>query len=665
MMRKFLFLSLFLALTINSIAQDKMFLFKSDKMVLGAPINAIDSLTFSNDGSTTHLVVSGIPASFAVSTLDSITFGTSTDIVSITYNGSSVSVVNPLYFEGVSVSVNGADVVVNSTSITKDITYRLSGTTSEGMFKIYSAHAFNLVLNGASITNSDGPAINNQSSKATNVVLADGSVNVLTDGLTYAAAPIVNGLPEDQGAAFFSEGQLIFSGTGKLTINGKGALQHGLNSDDFIQVNSGTILVASAVKDGIHGNDGFIMSSGSVSIISNSDGIDGGLGIVNISGGSIMIFNGSPSVNGICCDSTMTITGGSIAVQIMGSQSKGIKSTQAMALNGGDIHINASGGAVLTPLLLGVDPSYCTAIKSDAAITVNGATIIITHSGVGGKGISTGTNFTMNSGNMTLTTTGGGALYTNYLGTMDAYSATCISTNGRVDLLGGNVTMTSSGNGGKGISANGILTIGSEAGTPTVTVSTSGASIMSGTTSVTEAKALKSDDDIYLLNGSVLVNTTGAGEGIDTKKSIYMDGGTVVVQGSTFGNTKSIDFGTAFNITGGTLMVSGPYRTKTIPIPSSTSTQRFLYSTTASYLTGGTLFHLQDATATNIATYKPTRTAYYFIFSSPSLKANTSYSIYTGGSTTGTATNGLYTDGIYTAGTLRATYGTTVNSTTF
>jgi trimeric autotransporter adhesin len=665
MKRKFLFSYLFLACVITLIAQDKMFLFKSDKMVLGAPINAIDSLTFSKDGTTALLVVNGTPASFPVSTLDSITFGNSTDTISINYNGSSVNVVNPLYFEGVNVAVSGADVTVTSSSLTKDITYRLSGTTNEGMFKVYSAHAFNILLNGVSITNTNGPAINNQSSKATNVILADGSVNTLTDGPTYAAATVVNGIAEDQGAAFFSEGQLIFSGTGKLTINGKGTLQHGLNSDDFIQINNGTIQVTSAAKDGIHGNDGFIMSNGTVTVNSNSDGIDGGPGYVKISGGSITVVNQYPNVNSICCDSTMTISGGAITATVNGNQSKGLKSTQAMALNGGDIHITAAGGVVKTVLGLGFDPSYCTGIKSDASITVNGATISILHSGEAGKGISTATDFTMNSGTLSIYTNGAGALYTNNLGVIDAYSATCISTNGRVDLLGGNITLTSTGTGGKGISADGILTIGSETGTPTVTASTSGASILNGTTSVTEAKALKSDDDIYLLNGTVLVNNTGAGEGIDTKKTLHMDGGTVVVQGSAVAKTKSVDYGTAFNITGGTLMVSGPIRT-TIPIPTaSTSTQRFLYSTTTATVAAGTLFHIQDAAATNLVTYKPTRAAYYFIFSSPNLKANTAYSIYTGGSTTGTSLNGLYTGGIYTPGTLKANYGTTANSITF
>jgi len=144
-----------------------------------------------------------------------------------------------------------------------------------------------------------------------------------------------------------------------------------------------------------------------------------------------------------------------------------------------------------------------------------------------------------------------------------------------------------------------------------------------------------------------------------------MEGGTVVVQGSSVAKTKSVDYGTAFNITGGTLMVNGPTRS-TIPIPTaSTSTQRFLYSTCTATVSAGTLFHIQDAAAMNLVTYKPARAGYYFIFSSPNLKTNTTYSLYTGGSTTGAAINGLYIDGAYTPGTLKATYGATTNTIAF
>jgi hypothetical protein len=44
------------------------------------------------------------------------------------------------------------------------------------------------------------------------------------------------------------------------------------------------------------------------------------------------------------------------------------------------------------------------------------------------------------------------------------------------------------------------------------------------------------------------------------------------------------------------------------------------------------------------------------VFSSPKLANGSSYSIYSGGSSTGTSTNGLYSGGAYSGGTLKKTF---------
>jgi hypothetical protein len=261
--------------------------------------------------------------------------------------------------------------------------------------------------------------------------------------------------------------------------------------------------------------------------------------------------------------------------------------------------------------------------------------------------------------------------YTNTLGTIDAYSATCISTDGTLNVLGGTLNATSTGIGGKGLSANGILTIGTATSAPAVNVSTSGASVIYSSNSITEAKGIKSDANINLVNGTILINSTGAGECLDSKATINMSGGTVVAQGSGVLNTKTIDFTTGFNITGGYLIASGPYRTKSIPSASTTSTQNFVYATlssTTATLAPSTLLNIQDAGGNSLLTYSPNRAAYYFIFSSPNLKKSTAYSIYTGGSSTGTNTNGLFLNGAYSPGTKKTTFtssSTVKSSVTF
>lgn len=646
-------------------AQQKLFIHKADKTTLGAPISKIDSLNFSDDASTLFVRMEATVAEYPVASLDSISFGENSNTITIQYSGNSVSVINPLAFEGVGVTVNGADVVVHSTM--ENISYALSGTTGNGSFKIYSEKSFQLQMNGVAITNPDGPAINSQSKKTARVLLADGTNNSLTDGISYVVAN--NG--EDQSGTFFSEGQLLFSGNGSLTINGYGSDQHALCSDDYIQIDNGNITITRSVKDGIHAKDGYIQNNGTVNITSGSDGIDADVSFVNITGGTTNIACANADVAAICCDSTLTIAGGNIGLNVSGLQSKGLKSTKAMTLSGGNVSINASGGVALPVSGAGVDPSYTTGIKCSTDVLVNGANISIIHTGVSGKGISSNT-YQQTSGTVSINTSGNGAVYTNNLGAIDAYSAAGISTNGTLNLLGGTVTITSTGTGGKGISADGVLTIGSANAAPNVNVATSGAAILYLTNSITEPKAIKGDADIYLVNGTVNINASGAGEGIDTKSSIYMSGGMVVVQGSSISNTKAVDFETNFNVTGGTFMACGPYRSKSIPTPTtSTSTQNFIYATlsSATTLPANTLFNIQNAAGASVVTFQPFRNSYYFIFSSPDVAKNTSYNLFTGGSSTGSNINGLYIGGAYTPGAKKKTFTssatTTKTSTTF
>jgi len=188
-----------------------------------------------------------------------------------------------------------------------------------------------LLLSGVNITNTDGPAINIQSSNKVTVTLVDGTTNSLADGTTYAAAPVNSeNTTEDQKAAFFSEGQLLFSGTGALTIKGTGMDKHALGSDDYIEVDNGTITVSSALNDGIHGKDGVTILGGLVNVTASCDGLDGDEGIILISGGTTTTTCAAANANGLCCDSTIEISGGSVNVTMSGLQSKAIKNKQAM-----------------------------------------------------------------------------------------------------------------------------------------------------------------------------------------------------------------------------------------------------------------------------------------------------------------------------------------------
>ena len=158
--------------------------------------------------------------------IDGVSFGRTIGIV---WNGSSVSVSGD--DNGV-VSVNGAGVTVDNRSHDEIVRFELSGSSSNGFLKIYGIRKQALVLKGLELTNKSGAAINNQSHKRTFVVL-EGS-NKLSDGTVTASGDYTDqSAGEDCKAAFFSEGQLVFSGGGSLEVeaSGKGAI----TSDDYLR----------------------------------------------------------------------------------------------------------------------------------------------------------------------------------------------------------------------------------------------------------------------------------------------------------------------------------------------------------------------------------------------------------------------------------------------
>ncbi len=527
------------------VAQNTMLIHKSGNITPGAKIASADSIYFSDNQETIYFSVNGNIKEYPMTDVDSLTFTNNPNTVFVNYDGTEASVINPYAFEGVDVTINGADVTITSVNEIKDIDYQLTGSTSDGSFKIYSDKRFNVVMNGVSIQNNDGASINNQSSKKATIILNDGTNNVLTDGTNYDEASFPE---EDQKAALFSESQIFFSGNGTLEVNGIGDGKHAIASDDEVTIESGTVIVKSSDKDGVHGKDGFFMEGGLLTITSKGDGIDGDEGNIDISGGEIQIFSNEDDVKAIKADSTIVISGGSITLDVTGDQSKAISSDMDITLSGGNINITTSGNAVLEENGSGYDPSYCSAIKCDANVIISGAEISIKATGKAGKGISADGDFNMTSGKLLVTTSGDGAKYTNSDGEDDAYKSACISADGNINIIGGELELTSSGSAGRGITGNAELTIGSLDSTPVILITTSGQSVQisSGggwggppggpgedSGEAAEAKAITIDGKVIINSGNITISS--ADDGIKSKESITFNNGTIELSKSVEG----------------------------------------------------------------------------------------------------------------------------------
>ncbi len=518
-------------------------------------VSSVDSLTFSSDGNYLYVNKTGVTkVTDTISKIDSLTFADiSSKTITIVYSGTSVAVTNPYQGHGIDITTSGADVVVKSTITDTEVSYVVSGSTTEGSLKLYSNYKYGLTLSGTSITNSNGPAINIQSKKKCTLTLADGTTTTLADGSTYTTST------EDQKGTLFSEGQIIFQGSG--TLNVSSAYKHAICSDDYISVTAGTINVTSAVSDAIHAGDYFKQSGGAITLTSTGDGIDAENYIL-ISGGTLNVTNTSADVKSVKAAKYITVSGGTIVVNASGLQSKGFKSGGITTLSGGTITVNTSGNAALVASGSGYDPSYCTAIKSDSSLIVSGSNITIKTTGIGAKGLSADRDLTINSGTINITNTGDGATYTNSTGVADSYASAGIDADEAINIIGGNITINTSGTAGKGISSDTNVVFGSSTSSPTVNITNTGTRLLeSGTANYTtasyaEPKDVKCDGDVTVANGTLTFSVSQQGsEVIDSDGKLNVTGGTLVL--TVGGNqSKGLKSTGIMTLSGGTIGIT-------------------------------------------------------------------------------------------------------------
>ena len=292
--------------------------------------------------------------------------------------------------DGVEATVDGAGVIINSTI--KGVAYELKGNSSNGYFKIYSEKKFQLTLNGVSLTNPTGAAINIQSGKRAFVTLADGTSNSLVDGSSYNTPD-----GEDEKGTFFSEGQLIFNGKGSLEVTGN--KKHGIVSDDYIRFRTGTNLYIKASNGhGIKTND-YVVIDGGVLNIEVSGTAKKGIstdGYVLVSGGRTTILtsgegeydsdeNDVSGAAGIKADGYFQMNGGQLNIKSTGAGGKGINTDGEIIINDGDIQVITTGRTYTYSNSL---DSKAKGIKSDTNVTVNGGTLHIkTMGGEGSEGL--------------------------------------------------------------------------------------------------------------------------------------------------------------------------------------------------------------------------------------------------------------------------------------
>ena len=176
-----------------------------------------------------------------------------TKTVYVAFEGTDVTVTGDV--DSLNVSKEGAHLTIETSAV--GVKYILSGTSSDACFKLYSERKACLVLSGVDITNPKGPVINSQMKRRLFIVIADETVNTLTDGTKYVK---VQG--EDQRGCIFAEGKICISGQGELYVNAN--KKCGIASDKYIHIMGGFVHVNAHAEKGkaIYGQENVIIGGG-------------------------------------------------------------------------------------------------------------------------------------------------------------------------------------------------------------------------------------------------------------------------------------------------------------------------------------------------------------------------------------------------------------------
>ena len=178
-----------------------------------------------------------------------------------------------------------------------------------------------LVLDGATLYNPNGPAIFAPGSQRVELVLANGTVNNISDGRR----------PDDNAnAAVYVWHDLLVSGSGTLNVNGNH--RHGIRARGVLTATGGTIN-ATAPSDTVSGRNGVVVEGGVFELTAGNDGIRTDAS-VTINGGSVTV---TAIGNGINANESVLITGGSVNVIDSYEGIEGLNVT----ITGGDVSIFA------------------------------------------------------------------------------------------------------------------------------------------------------------------------------------------------------------------------------------------------------------------------------------------------------------------------------------
>ncbi len=349
------------------------------------------------------------------------------NVVTVKYNGDeAVTTVSDEALPYTTVETNGANVVVTQTEeADADIAVTLQGATTNGSFTLNAERDATVTLNGLTLTSQEGYAIKTKNKKTVRFIIADGTVNTLTDATLGTHK-----------ACLLNKGNGIISGGGTLYINGN--TKQAYKGEGALTIEGGDIIVKATVKDGFNLDSCFVMNSGKLNVTTTGGGFwdeedmktkapscINAAGNVTINNGTLTLLSTGEGGKGVNCDSVFTMKGGNINVTTTGRRYID-PSCENLRDTPDDIPDNMSNSPK--------------AVKAEMGMLIADGTIRIHTTEDGGEGLESKATMTLTGGDYNITT----------------YDD-CINAAGDIVINGGKYYLSSLDN--DGIDTNGSLYI--------------------------------------------------------------------------------------------------------------------------------------------------------------------------------------------------------------
>lgn len=576
-----------------------------------------------------------------------------------------------------SANINGSGAAVenNKVTITEAGTYVLSGTLTDGCIdvNVSGKGTVRLILNGVNITSGTTAPFIVEDAKKVVVTLADGTTNTFTDSTRVAVDD------EDYSAAVYSKADLTFNGNGTLDINA--GYRNGIKSTDDLKIVSGTYNITSN-EDGIVGKDLLAVKTGTFNITSGQDGMKSTYDKDDTKGNIIIddgIFNITASTDGIQSEHILRINGGEFNIKTgngyqastkssnsqpgnMGGNTttttqtqdedsmKGLKAGTIIKVTGGTYIIDSQDDAIHTNGDMYIDNGKYTintgddAFHADTQLVINGGTIDIQNSYEGIESLE----IIINGGDINVTASDDGINASGGSSDSTDTQQQGISDNNRPGnkdnndsnmnlgqpgvMMDGNQSDngTMGGNGNNMGQPQGVLD-GNQSGNGMMGGNSDNMGQLQGMPDNNQSGNMGgfgNSDSIATMTingGNLFVNASG--DGLDANGSIYINGGTVIICGPTSDGDTAIDFDSACEIKGGTVMAFGSSGMLETPTSAENGT---CIVTSFSSVSAGTQYTLTDSTGKTILSYTPSKAYASAIVYSTDISTGNTYTVNAG-----------------------------------